>query len=582
MSAKNNERIELEAQPLNSGSVKVEVMTTSNGSNPVTVTKEKPLPLGLTKEELMKYANDPFWVKLRRTLFVLFWLIWVSMFVGAFFIIHYFPACSAASKLRWFQRGTCSQFNRQLFGNNLQSISSNMPTYMSAFEFDNLILPALFACDNDGNVKDFGSLDKTWGEMGDFDQLLSTLQVPQKVNVLVDLELGSTSISHPWFMEYLAGESDRSDFYVTVPRSVRLPNSLYQAAPFTITEQGGQKQIEVLTKSGRPMLNLNNDRVLSALASSLRVWTRKGVSGFRLLDAPYPLQSTGASNPDNTITQFNLDLDQNAELIARLTAMIKSLKSDAVLVVQLQSEFKQPDETSKFYGTDQSIVSDAVVSPLIADLSDTSPIDGIKLHSALNATIGSKPVWNPEAAAQGPWTGWLIDQPAVSTSSRSENHCLRNILAHLLPRGSPISYVDMSLLNSGSKQQFWTELGEVLRNESFAQYDHVRLYKELGQLRRNHVESLLFGSIAFPHIDSRVFTMARYAADAKYGFLLVANTDPKRSQSVNIGTTAYLPEFVHVQLTCASKRQPEQQVSLKTQIDLDPSEVIVFRFQILI
>ena len=37
----------------------------------------------LTKAELMKYATDPFWVKLRWILFVLFWVAWLAMLVGA-------------------------------------------------------------------------------------------------------------------------------------------------------------------------------------------------------------------------------------------------------------------------------------------------------------------------------------------------------------------------------------------------------------------------------------------------------------------------------------------------------------------
>lgn len=50
--------------------------------------------VGLGKEELMKYANDPFWVRLRWILFVLFWLLWIAMLAGAIIIIVKAPQCA--------------------------------------------------------------------------------------------------------------------------------------------------------------------------------------------------------------------------------------------------------------------------------------------------------------------------------------------------------------------------------------------------------------------------------------------------------------------------------------------------------
>lgn len=50
---------------------------------------------GMSKEELMKFANDPFWVRLRWALFILFWLLWAAMLAGAIAIIVMAPKCSA-------------------------------------------------------------------------------------------------------------------------------------------------------------------------------------------------------------------------------------------------------------------------------------------------------------------------------------------------------------------------------------------------------------------------------------------------------------------------------------------------------
>lgn len=53
------------------------------------------------KEELMKYAKDPFWVRLRWTLFVLFWLLWTAMLVGAIVIVIAAPKCAAPVPKTW-------------------------------------------------------------------------------------------------------------------------------------------------------------------------------------------------------------------------------------------------------------------------------------------------------------------------------------------------------------------------------------------------------------------------------------------------------------------------------------------------
>jgi len=60
---------------------------------------------GLKKEELMKFANDPFWVRLRWFLFLLFWLTWLAMLVGAIYIVVVAPKCPAPEPRLWWEKG---------------------------------------------------------------------------------------------------------------------------------------------------------------------------------------------------------------------------------------------------------------------------------------------------------------------------------------------------------------------------------------------------------------------------------------------------------------------------------------------
>merc|ERR1711910_147340 len=60
---------------------------------------------GLSKEELMQFANDPFWVKLRWVLFILFWIIWVAMLAASVVVIIYAPKCPSPEAKQWWQKG---------------------------------------------------------------------------------------------------------------------------------------------------------------------------------------------------------------------------------------------------------------------------------------------------------------------------------------------------------------------------------------------------------------------------------------------------------------------------------------------
>lgn len=53
--------------------------------------------VGLSKEELMKYATQPFWVRLRNILFVSFWIVWVAILVAAIGYVVKSPGCTQVS-----------------------------------------------------------------------------------------------------------------------------------------------------------------------------------------------------------------------------------------------------------------------------------------------------------------------------------------------------------------------------------------------------------------------------------------------------------------------------------------------------
>lgn len=63
------------------------------------------------KEELMKFANDPFWIKLRWFLFIVFWLLWVAMLAGAIAIVVMAPKCVAPKPKEWWEKSVIVQLD---------------------------------------------------------------------------------------------------------------------------------------------------------------------------------------------------------------------------------------------------------------------------------------------------------------------------------------------------------------------------------------------------------------------------------------------------------------------------------------
>uniref|UniRef100_A0A1I7VEA2 Aamy domain-containing protein n=1 Tax=Loa loa TaxID=7209 RepID=A0A1I7VEA2_LOALO len=67
--------------------------------------------IGLTKNELEKYCNDPFWKVVRYAMFVLFWVAWILMFLTAVLLIVFSPKCAVVKEPEWWRK----QVSYQIF-----------------------------------------------------------------------------------------------------------------------------------------------------------------------------------------------------------------------------------------------------------------------------------------------------------------------------------------------------------------------------------------------------------------------------------------------------------------------------------
>ncbi|KAL0188407.1 hypothetical protein M9458_015506, partial [Cirrhinus mrigala] len=84
--------------------------TEKNGCVKVKVPEDTEVKFtGLSKEELMKVAGTPGWVRTRWVLLVLFWLGWVGMLAGAIVIIVQAPRCKPIPEMHWWNEGPLYQ-----------------------------------------------------------------------------------------------------------------------------------------------------------------------------------------------------------------------------------------------------------------------------------------------------------------------------------------------------------------------------------------------------------------------------------------------------------------------------------------
>lgn len=257
-----------------------------NGDAKVDIGEIKGAFVGLTKEELMKCANDPFWVRLRWFLFVLFWLLWAGMLVGAILIIVAAPKCSPPEPRTWWEEGPLTEVDadttedelKQLKDSGIQGVIITWP--------DDVYIPI--------NVSHkFMSFLKRSNDT--------------KINVIVDLNPGTSS---KWFSKAEDKENDGefTDYYIWArPKKSgsgedMVPNnwkSRQNSSSWKFSQKLGKYY---LSPDDSPQLNFTNPKVVNEFSNVLHGFIEAGVKGIRLTGAPYLLVDPGFK--DDGISQF--------------------------------------------------------------------------------------------------------------------------------------------------------------------------------------------------------------------------------------------------------------------------------------
>ncbi len=197
----------------------------------------------------------------------------------------------------WWRDAVCYQIYVRSFADangdgigDLEGIRSRLP-YLARLGVDAVWLTPFYTSpqhDHGYDVADFRNVDVRFGNLDDFDALLTEAHV-LGIRVIVDIVPNHTSSEHPWFQEAVAAKpgSRARERYIFLDGSGRggrkPPNNWLShfGGPAWTQLEDGQWYLHLFDRS-QPDVNWRNKEVRDEYESVLRFWLDRGVDGFRI------------------------------------------------------------------------------------------------------------------------------------------------------------------------------------------------------------------------------------------------------------------------------------------------------------
>ncbi|GBP68237.1 Maltase 2 [Eumeta japonica] len=235
---------------------------------------------GLTREELMKYASDPFWVRLRWTLFVLFWLLWLCMLAGAIAIIVRAPKCAPPPPRTWYERGPLLDASE---ASSYDVINEHLLAARDV-QVQGMFVPGALAGDTYDVLDEPGKLDK-------FKELAKKAD-DYGIKLIVDLVANHVNATHSWFTLSENRTGEYADYFVWAQggdfddetRRRRPPNNWRSTMNESAWSWSAARGAYYLAQyeAHRPDLNFSNPLVVKRFDDVIRAWLGAGARGVRL------------------------------------------------------------------------------------------------------------------------------------------------------------------------------------------------------------------------------------------------------------------------------------------------------------
>ncbi|KAM4625240.1 solute carrier family 3 member 2b [Polymixia lowei] len=196
--------VDQEKQPMTGGEENGDAASPTggekNGTVNVKIPEEEIKFTGLSKEELLRVAGTPGWVRTRWALLVLFWLGWLGMLAGAVVLILQAPRCRELPATSWWNDGPLYQVGDvKAFteAENLQGLEQKIESLFQ-LKVKGLVVGPIHVAPRDEpmNLR----LEEVSREAGTLEQFRGLLQAAHKKSLSVVLDLTPNyKGSGPWF-----------------------------------------------------------------------------------------------------------------------------------------------------------------------------------------------------------------------------------------------------------------------------------------------------------------------------------------------------------------------------------------------
>lgn len=201
----------------------------------------------------------------------------------------------AMSKFQWWRGATIYQIYPRSFcdSNNdgigdLKGITSKLE-YIASLGVDGIWISPFFTSpmkDFGYDVADYCNIDPMFGNLNDFDELLSKAH-DLGLKVIIDQVYSHTSEEHSWFKESRENRTNnRADWYVWAdPKPDGSPPNNWQSVFHGSCWEWDARRNQYYFHNflpEQPDLNLHNQEVQNAILEVTKFWLDRGVDGFRL------------------------------------------------------------------------------------------------------------------------------------------------------------------------------------------------------------------------------------------------------------------------------------------------------------
>uniref|UniRef100_A0A914WQE2 alpha-glucosidase n=1 Tax=Plectus sambesii TaxID=2011161 RepID=A0A914WQE2_9BILA len=502
------------------------------------VVRTTPATVGLTRDQLEQYRDDPFWKPLRWILFILFWLAWIVMFLVAILIVFLSPSCAPKTVQKWYQTKVCYQaWTPSLQDSNgdgvgdLKGATSRLEQLRKIGVQSFWLTPLLDSDQFSYAIRNHRAVDGKLGTSEDLTELIDTLH-DKDMYMIMDLPVTTTSLEHEWFQRSSrASEPANQNYSSFYFWRATAPNDQFWS-PLS----AGVKDNFYMHYEGKPqwpILNWKSPELRQQMFDVFTYWLERGVDGFFISYVDYLGRTNDGTKPDSDGIQDVLrDIRHHIDTRKNET---DSIKDKAILLFTTVQESKEKDKLALVnaglntvinyelgkvkLGTSVCPAGESTVTKCVNEIL----ADVVAVH---NLNEDFTPMWefgNPFAS-----------RLASRVGSRSQAEVL-TMLQLLLPGSNNFYYgeeIGMRDLTTGENPQrgamLWDDsvnagfstanvslpISEDFKNINFAkQYSQetsqVKMFKKLAKLRQRD-DTLILGKSFVGKPVGQAFIFSRY------------------------------------------------------------------------